>query len=97
MLSPRAPLFSVSLAFATGCLLGLDGMISLPGALIIFCIAAVLWFVLARREKTSLAAFYALAACAGLLHTLLLGATTNSAEWPRSCGRGGAATASQSS
>ncbi len=73
MLSPRAPLFSVSLAFATGCLLGLDGWIPLPGALALFSIAGVLWLVLARREKASLAAFYAFTACAGLVHTLLLG------------------------
>ena len=33
MLSPRAPLFSVSLAFAIGCLLGLDEGITLRLAL----------------------------------------------------------------
>ena len=73
MLSRRAPLFSVSLAFATGCLLGLDGWIPLPAALVIFYVAGVLWLVLARREKASLAAFYAFVACAGLVHALLLG------------------------
>jgi ComEC/Rec2-related protein len=73
MLSPRAPLFSVSVAFATGCLLGLDGWISLPAALLIFYVAGMLWLVLARHEKASLAAFYAFTACAGLVHTLLLG------------------------
>jgi ComEC/Rec2-related protein len=73
MLSPRAPLFSVGLAFATGCLLGLDGWFTLPGALVLFYLAGVLWFVLARREKSSLAAFYAFTACVGLVHTLLLG------------------------
>jgi len=75
MLTRRAPLFSVSLAFATGCLLGLDGWITLGAALVIFCIAGALWFVLARHEKASLAAFYAFVACVGLVHTLLLGST----------------------
>ena len=75
MLSPRAPLFSVSLAFATGCLNGLDGVVALPFALVTFYLTGVLWFVLARREKTSLAAFYGFTTCAGLVHTLLLAGT----------------------
>jgi ComEC/Rec2-related protein len=75
MLSPRAPLFSVSLAFATGCLLGLDGWFTLTGALVILYLAGMSWFVLARHEKASLAAFYAFTACAGLVHTILLGAS----------------------
>ncbi|MCE0523594.1 MAG: ComEC/Rec2 family competence protein [Methylacidiphilales bacterium] len=75
MLSPRAPLFSVSLAFATGCLLGLDGLFTLTGALVLFWFAGLIWFVLGRHEKASLAAFYVLTACAGLAHTLLLGAS----------------------
>ena len=73
MLSPRAPLFSVSLAFATGCLLGLDRAMTLGGALVTVYLAGVLWFVLARHEKASLAAFYIFVACVGLTHTLLLG------------------------
>lgn len=73
MLSHRAPLFSVSVAFATGCLLGLDGLVSLSAALAICYLAGVLWLILARHEKASLAAFYAFVACAGLVHTLLLG------------------------
>jgi competence protein ComEC len=73
MISRRAPLFSVSLAFATGCLLGLDGAISLPGALVLFYLAGVFWFVLARREGAALAAFYLFTICAGLVHTLLVG------------------------
>ena len=74
MLSPRAPLFSVSLAFATGCLLGRDGVASITGALVLFYLAGVFWFVLARRENAALAAFYVFTICAGLAHTLLLGA-----------------------
>jgi competence protein ComEC len=73
MFSLRAPLFSVSLAFAIGCLLGLDGVFSLGVALFLFYVALVGWLVLARREGASLIAFYILAACAGLAHTLLLG------------------------
>jgi len=73
MLSRRAPLFSVSIAFATGCLLGLDGWITMGTALLLFYLASMLWFVLARREGASLAAFYAFTVCAGLVHTLLLG------------------------
>jgi len=72
MLSPRAPLFSVSLAFAIGCLIGLDGLMSLSGALTLFCLAGVLWFVLGCYEKASLAAFYIFVACVGLVHTLLI-------------------------
>jgi competence protein ComEC len=72
MLSPRAPLFSVSLAFATGCLLGLNGAIAPGFALALFYLAGVLWLITARHEKTSLAAFYFFAAAAGLVHTLLL-------------------------
>ena len=73
MLSRRAPLFSVSLAFATGCVLGLDGWISLIAALAAFSITGLLWLGLARRASASLAAFYAFTACAGLVHTLLIG------------------------
>jgi ComEC/Rec2-related protein len=71
--SSRAPLFSVSLAFAIGCLLGLDGWIAIRFALAAMGIAGVLWLVLGRREKSSLAAFYAFTVCVGLVHTLLLG------------------------
>ena len=75
MLSLRAPLFPVSLALALGCLLGLDGWIPLRVALIAFGIAGLLWWRAGRREKASLAAFYLMAACAGVAHTLLLGST----------------------
>jgi competence protein ComEC len=71
MLSPRAPLFSVSLAFATGCLLGLEGWITLSGALISAYLAGVAWLVLARREGASLVAFYLFTACIGVVHTVL--------------------------
>ena len=72
MFSLRAPLFSVGMAFAMGCLLGLDDLFSLGVALFLFYVALVVWFVLARRKVASLIAFYFLAACAGLAHTLLL-------------------------
>jgi ComEC/Rec2-related protein len=75
MLSPRAPLFSVSLALALGCVLGLDGWISLCVALGLFVLCGLLWWALGRFEGASLAAFYALTACAGLTHTLLLAGT----------------------
>jgi competence protein ComEC len=71
MLGTRAPLFSVSLAFAIGCVLGLDGWISLLVALTLFVIAGVAWLVVRRSEAFSLAAFYALVLGAGLTHTLL--------------------------
>jgi len=83
MLSPRAPLFSVSVAFATGCLLGLDGGITLRVALVAWALAGLLWFLLAGREKASLAAFYAFTACAGLAHTLLLGTTVSTDDLRR--------------
>lgn len=75
MLSLRAPLFSVSLAFAMGCLLGLGGIITLRVALVVWGFAGLLWLILARHEKGSLAAFYASTVCAGLAHALLLGAS----------------------
>ena len=75
MLSLRAPLFSVGLAFGLGCLLGLDGWVGLRTALVLFGLAGALWWILGRYEKASLAAFYTLVACAGLAHTLLLETT----------------------
>jgi len=73
MLTPRAPLFSVSLAFAIGCVLGLDGGIALGFALVLAYLTGMLWSILARYEKASLGAFYAFTACVGLVHTLLVG------------------------
>jgi ComEC/Rec2-related protein len=75
MFSPRAPLFSVSIAFATGCLLGLDGFFSLGVALFLVYVAGVGWLILGRYEAASLAAFYIFTACAALAHTLLLSAS----------------------
>ena len=46
MLSPRAPLFSVGLAFALGCLLGLDNWISLRVALVALTVAGAAWWPL---------------------------------------------------
>src|ERR1700679_1592910 len=75
MLSPRAPLFSVSIALALGCLIGLDGWISLRVALVLFAIVGLSWWRLARFESASLTAFYAFIAAGGILHTLLLAGT----------------------
>ena len=72
MPSSRAPLFSVSVAFAIGCVLGLDNWISLRVALIAWIIIGILWLISSRREAASLAAFYAFTACVGLVHTLVL-------------------------
>ena len=75
MTSSRAPLFSVCLAFASGSLLGLDGLVSLPVAAVLFLISVAAWAALHRRERGSLAAFYLVAACAGMTHALILGHT----------------------
>jgi ComEC/Rec2-related protein len=72
MLSLRSPLFWVSLAFASGCLIGLDDIISLRMALMLCALAGALWWFMARHETASCAAFYLFAACAGLAHTLLV-------------------------
>ena len=75
MLSRRAPLFWVGLALATGCLLGLAGGIPLRLALVGFALAGLFWWRAGRREEVSRAAFYLLAICAGLAHTLLISST----------------------
>jgi competence protein ComEC len=75
MPSRRTPLFSVALAFATGCLVGLDGWMSCPVALTVLLVAGAIWWLLARRDGASLTAFFALTACAGLTHTLLVART----------------------
>lgn len=75
MLSPRAPLFSVSLAFALGCVVGLDGWVALPVAFAVLGASGLLWLFLSRYEKASLAVFYVFVACAGLVHALLVGST----------------------
>jgi len=71
MFGTRAPLFSVSLAFAIGCVLGLDAWISLHVAFVLLAITGAVWFVVRRNEAFSLAAFYALVICGGLTHTLI--------------------------
>jgi competence protein ComEC len=75
MLARRTPLFSVGLALALGCLVGLDGWVPLRAALVAFAVALLGWRLAARHEKTSLAAFYLLVACAGTAHTLFLAST----------------------
>jgi len=73
----RAPLFSVSLAFALGCVRGFDGWIGLRLALGLSVLVGLLWwiFVQAERENIALAAFYGFTACVGLTHTLLFNTT----------------------
>jgi ComEC/Rec2-related protein len=71
----RAPLFSVALAFALGCVVGLDGWFSLLVALMAFVLSGALWWLLRRNESAALASFYFLAACAGVVHTLLAATT----------------------
>jgi predicted membrane metal-binding protein len=75
MLSLRAPLFSVSLAFAIGCVLGLDNAVSIGTAVFLFFVAAIAWLILARFARASLAAFYVFTIGAGLCYTLLVAAS----------------------
>jgi competence protein ComEC len=75
MPTSRAPLFSVGMALALGCLVGLDGWISLRVALALLVPGALIWWALRRKEGASLAAFYLLVAVAGLAHTLLVAST----------------------
>jgi competence protein ComEC len=71
----RAPLFSVALAFALGCVIGLDGWVSLPLALAMSAGSGLLWWLVRRQERPALVSFYLLVACGGLAHTLLAGTT----------------------
>jgi ComEC/Rec2-related protein len=75
MSSRRVPLFWVSLAFALGCLLGLDALVSWPLAFVLLLIALGSWILAGQREQTSLALFYLVTACAGMTHTLVLAAS----------------------
>jgi ComEC/Rec2-related protein len=75
MTSTRAPLFSVSVAFATGCLLGLDRLVAWPLVVGLFAAAIAGWIALRNHERTSLAAFYIVIACAGFTHALVLAKT----------------------
>jgi ComEC/Rec2-related protein len=75
MTASRAPLFSVGMAFATGCLFGLDRLMTWPLALGLFVVAIAAWIILRHRERISLVAFYVAIACAGLTHTLVLAQT----------------------
>jgi competence protein ComEC len=70
----RVPLFWFSIAFATGCMLGLDGAVSWPVALGIVAVTGLAWLV-ARGERVSLALFYLFAIVAALAHTLILAST----------------------
>jgi competence protein ComEC len=83
MLSPRAPLFSVSLALALGCVLGLDGWIPFWAALISCAATGFLWWRLARQEAASLAAFYGFVIAAALTYTLLRAGTIDPADLRR--------------
>ena len=75
MSSRRVPLFSVSVAFAIGCMAGIDGLMTWPIALVLFIACLPAWIFLARYERSSLTVFYFLAVCGGLTHTLLLAAS----------------------
>jgi ComEC/Rec2-related protein len=70
----RVPLFWFSIAFATGCLLGLDGIVSWLAAAGIAAALGMAW-IFARGERTSLALFYLFAIAAALAHTLILAST----------------------
>jgi len=70
----RVPLFWVGIAFATGCLLGLDEIVSWPVALALAAGAMIAWFFV-RGERRSLALCYLATILAGLAHTLILAAT----------------------
>ena len=70
----RVPLFWVSVAFATGCLLGLDRAVSWPFALAIVAVTGLAWIFI-RGERTSPALFYVFVASVGLAHALILSAT----------------------
>jgi len=78
----RTALF-VSIAFALGCLLGLDGIITLRAALVVWGLSGGLWLIFVRKEMASVAAFYVFTACAGLAFTLLLNASISTDDLRR--------------
>jgi ComEC/Rec2-related protein len=67
----RVPLFWVSLAFATGCLLGLDDVATWPTALGLTAAVMIAW-ACTRRKLPSLAVLYLAIVAAALAHTLIL-------------------------
>jgi ComEC/Rec2-related protein len=71
VLALRAPLFSVSLAFGIGCVLGIDGFVSLTVAVGLVFLTGIIWWSLGRFEAASLAAFYIFVGCAGLAYTVV--------------------------
>jgi ComEC/Rec2-related protein len=83
MLTTRAPLFSVSLAFAIGCVLGIDAWIGLRAAVLLLVVVGAVWLGLRKYAATSLAAFYALTIGAGLVHTLLVAGTISPGDLRR--------------
>ena len=70
----RVPLFWFCIAFATGCLLGLDGVASWPVAAGAATVIGLAWIAV-RGEQASLALFYLFAVAAAMAHTLILAAT----------------------
>ncbi len=70
----RVPLFWAGIAFATGCLLGLDDITSWPVAAGLSAASILGWFFV-RGERASLALFYLAVILAALAHTLILTAT----------------------
>jgi ComEC/Rec2-related protein len=70
----RVPLFWVSVALATGCLLGLDGLTIWPVALALVATAGLAWFFV-RGEWASSALFYVFVINVGMAHALILATT----------------------
>ena len=67
----RAPLFSVSLAFAMGCIAGLEQWLPLTATLAGFALVFLAWAFLPKNDHARLAAFFLLTALAGAAHTEL--------------------------
>ncbi len=74
MTPTRVPLFWVGIAFATGCLLGLDEIVAWPVALGLAVAAMIAW-IFVRGENASLGLCYLATLLAALAHTLILAAT----------------------
>jgi ComEC/Rec2-related protein len=70
----RVPLFWISIAFATGCLLGLDRVTTWPIALALGAAAGLAWIFI-RGERTSPALLYVFVMSAGVAHALILAGT----------------------
>lgn len=65
----RAPLFSVSFAFALGVLLAFDRAVSLSASLVLFGLLGLFWLLLKPQPGWSLAIFYLFVMAGGLSYT----------------------------